>query len=164
MSSHEGIKNVLLVVPPDMAPHRACGEAIAAAKRLGGALIAVIVLDPNEPGRVASSLDSAFVGEKVSDQIAELLAREQRSRAEEVLEEIKRQAESSQVAFEGLIEEGDPTDVCSRIIRSRGVAEALLVAEKRSWLTRFLSRSAAVRLPHLSGCVVRVMEEDGADD
>jgi hypothetical protein len=34
------------------------------------------------------------------------------------------------------------------------------VAERQSWLTRFLSRSAAVRLPALSGCEVRVMEED----
>jgi hypothetical protein len=45
------------------------------------------------------------------------------------------------------------------VILTHQIGLALLVAEKRSWLTRFLSRGAAVKLPALSGCEVRVMEE-----
>jgi hypothetical protein len=59
-----------------------------------------------------------------------------------------------------LIETGDPSDVCARVIADRHVRYAVVVAEKRAWLTRMLARSATVRLPALAGCEVVLVEEE----
>lgn len=131
-----------------------------AAKRLGGSLFAVTVLDPAEPARLASTLDSAFVGERVSDRVIEVLGREQRLQAEAALQSVAELAARAGVPFHVLIEDGDPEEVCRRVIRQNGIGHAILVAERRSWLTRLLSRSAAVKLPALAGCEVRVMEQE----
>jgi hypothetical protein len=58
-----------------------------------------------------------------------------------------------------MIEEGDPGEICAALVREHEIATAVLVAEKRSWLTRFLSRSAPLNLPTLAGCEVKVMED-----
>ena len=130
------------------------------AKDLGGELVALAVLDPDLTRRVATTLTNVgFLGEKVSDGVMETLAREQRAQAETLLKQVEEQAAREGVACTPLIEEGDPSEICARVIRAHGVESAVLVAEKQSWLTRFLSRSAAVKLPALAGCEVKVMED-----
>jgi nucleotide-binding universal stress UspA family protein len=151
--------NVLLIIPPGIRPRAARDRAIEEAKHAGGKLIALLVLDPVEADRIAASLDSAFLGERVSERVVEVLEQEQRRGAELVLADIEKHAKAAAVPFLPIIEEGDPTDVCARVIRQHAVGSALLVVEKRSWVTRFLARSAPVKIPSLSGCDVRVMEE-----
>lgn len=153
--------NVLLVVPPGIRPRLARDHALDAAARGGGTLIGLVLLDPAETARLAATLDSAFMGERVSDRVVEVLAREQRSQAEAVLAEIGAAAQARGVSFLPLIEEGDPDEVCARLIRTHQVAAAVLVVEKRSWLSRILSRSAAVKLPAMANCALTVMEEPG---
>ncbi|MBI4519118.1 MAG: hypothetical protein HY699_25285 [Deltaproteobacteria bacterium] len=152
--------NVLLMIPPGVEPCRSRDQAIASAQRLGGTLIALIVLDPAETARVASSLDSAFIGDRVSDRVVEVLTREARTRAEALVRSLGEQVAKAGVRFTSLIEEGDPGTICARVMRTHDVGAAVLVAEKRSWLSRLLSRGADVRLPALAGCEVRVVEED----
>jgi nucleotide-binding universal stress UspA family protein len=152
--------NVLLVIPPGVEPRRARDQAIETARRLGGSLVALVVLDPAETARIASTLDSAFMGDRLSDRVVEVLAREARGRAEDLLATIAAEAKQRGVSFTPLVEEGDPSEVCTRVIRAQDIAVAVLVAEKRSWLSRFLSGGADVRLPALAGCEVRVVEED----
>ncbi len=151
--------NVLLVIPPGIEPRRARDEALAAAERLDGGLVALVVLDPAETTRIAATLDSAFMGDRVSDRVVEVLARESRGRADEMLAALAAEAGRRGVAFTPLVEEGDPSEVCARVIRARDIALAVVVAEKRSWLSRFLSGGADVRLPALAGCEVKVLEE-----
>jgi hypothetical protein len=152
------MKTVLLVTSPTIDAPNAVAYALRRAKEAGAALLAVIVLDADLTQRVAARLtNEGFVGEKVSDSVAEILAREQRARAEARVTEIAGQARREGVPFDSLIESGDASDVCARLIAARSVGLAVLVAEKQSWLTRLLSRSVAVRLPTLAGCEVRVM-------
>jgi Universal stress protein family len=154
------MKNVLLVTSPLNEAPQAIAYAVQQAKDLGGELIALAVLDPDLTRRIATTLTNVgFLGEKVSNGVMDTLAREQRGQAEALLKRVGDEAARQGVACTPLIEEGDPSEVCSRVIRSHGVESAILVAEKRSWLTRFLSRSAAVRLPALAGCEVKVMED-----
>ena len=155
--------NVLLVIPPTIRPRAALDHALDLAARAGGSLIGLVLLDPGETARIAASLDSAFMGERVSDRVIEVLTREQRSQAEAALAEIAARAQAHGVPFVPLIEEGDPDAVCARVIRAREVGAAVLVAEKRSWLSRILSRSAAIQLPALANCTLTVMEEDPGD-
>jgi len=54
--------------------------------------------------------------------------------------------------------------VCARVIRAQQVASAVLVVEKRSWLSRILSRSSAVKMPAMADCALTVMEEAPSDD
>lgn len=151
--------NVLLVIPPGIRPRAARERAIAAAAQGGGTLVGLVLLDPAETARIAATLDSAFMGERVSDRVVEVLAREQRSQAEALLAEIGELARGRGVPFVALIEEGDPDEVCARVIRAQQVGEAILVVEKRSWLSRILSRSPAVTLPALADCPLTVIEE-----
>ena len=155
--------NVLLVVPPGIRPHAAREHAIEAAARAGGTLIGLVLLDPAETARIAATLDSAFMGERVSDRVVEVLASEQRSQAEGLLAEIAARAAARGVPFVPLIEQGDADEVCARVIRAHQVTAAFLVVEKRSWLSRILARSAAVKLPAMANCALTVIEEDAAD-
>ncbi len=95
-----------------------------------------------------------------------MLAREQHTRAEEMLAEIGARARAAGVEFMPLIETGDASEVCAAVIRRHQVQCAVLVAEKRSWLTKLLSRSQAVHVPALAGCEIKVVEEadSGGED
>lgn len=109
--------------------------------------------------RLSTRLDEGgLMGEKVSDSVRHTLAREYRARAESLVDGIAKQAQSEGVSAQPLIEEGDPSEICSRLVRQHDIALAILVAERRSWLTRLLSGSAAPG-PGLPGCEVRIMEE-----
>jgi len=152
--------NTLLIVPPGVRPEASVDVALCTARRAGGSLIAVVVLDPSETARIAATLDSAFMGERVSDRVAEVLAHEQRTRAETLLQLIGDKARDAGIGFVPLVEEGDPSQVCSRIVSTHQVASAVLAVERRSWLARFLSRSAKLKLPAVAGCEVKVVEED----
>jgi nucleotide-binding universal stress UspA family protein len=153
--------NVLLVIPASEEPQRASAAAIELARQRGGTLVALVVVDPKVPSHAASTLtDLGFMGEEVSEQVSETIVREYHTHADALLHTLAERAKKEGVAVTPIFEEGDIGEICRRVIRTHHIGIAVLVAEKRSWLTRFLSRSAAVQLPTLPGCEVRVMEED----
>jgi hypothetical protein len=153
--------NVLLIIPPGIRPCTAFGQALEQAAAGGGTLVGLVLLDPAETARIAATLDSAFMGERVSDRVVEVLAREQRSQAEAMLADVGAQAAARGVAFVPLIEQGDPDEVCARIVRTHQIASAVLIVERRSWLSRILARSSGVRLPSMANVALTVVEEDG---
>ena len=155
----ESVKNVLLVIPPGVKPRAGFHHALHRAAEFGGKLVALVILDPNEIVRIAARLDSAFMGERVGDGVMKALEREQQVRARDLLEEIAECAKKWGVETVSLIESGDTGEVCERILRQHDVGYAVLLAERRSWLTRLLSRSAAVQIPSFEGCEVKVIEE-----
>jgi nucleotide-binding universal stress UspA family protein len=154
------MKTVVLVTSPRIEAPNAVAYAIRRARETGATLVAVVVLDADLTQRVAAALtNEGFVGEKVSDSVVDILSREQRTRAEALLGQIGAAAQQAGVPFDSSIEAGDASEVCARVIGARGAFLAVLVAEKRSWLTRFLSRAAAVELPSMRGCEVQVMDD-----
>lgn len=154
------MKNVLLMIPPNRESKSAVQEAIAAAKQRGGRLLVVVALDADVLDGVCATLSNVgFMGEKVSDQVQDTLLHEYRTRAEEVARRIASEAETAGVPADSKFEEGDPSEICRRLIPANEITLAILVAEKRSWLARLLARSN-LRVPALSGCEVRVIEED----
>jgi hypothetical protein len=154
------MSNVLLLLSPEVDAPNAIAYSLARAKAIGAGLVAVATLDPRLTERVAATLANVgFVGEKVNESVTDTLEREQRLHAERLLNHIEEQARNQGVAFRGIIEEGDPSEICAPIVRQHAVVAAVLVAEKQSWLTRFLSRSAPMNLPALAGCEVKVMED-----
>jgi hypothetical protein len=153
-------RNVLLLVPADREPRAAVGAAIGAAKERQGRLIAVVLLDPELVERVSATLSNfGFVGEKVSDEVGDTLLREYRHRAAALGAEVVEQARRQGVEAEARFEEGDPGEVCRRLIPGLDIGLAVLLAERRSWLARLLARDP-VRIPALAGCEVRVVEEE----
>ena len=157
------MKNVLLIIPQGVRPKAGVQHALERAAESKSKLIAVAVLDPQETARIASRLDSAFMGERVGDRVTEALAREQRVHAECVLESIGRCAEHAGVDLATLVETGDTTEVCERVIRDHDIGYAVLLSERPSWLTRLLSRSSAVKIPAFEGCEIKVIEETDDD-
>ena len=155
------MQNVLIVIPADQEPQQAIRAALALAKERGGGLVALVVLDADLPARVASTLaEVGFVGEHLGSQVSDAIVREYRNRSDALLQALVERGKREGVGVTPIIEQGDAGEICGRVIRTHHIGTAVLVAEKRSWLTRFLSRSAAVNLPALAGCEVRVMEED----
>lgn len=155
------MQNVLVVIPAGKEPQSALLAAIDLAKARGAQLVALVVLDPNVSSRVASTLtEVGFMSDEVGSQVSNTLLHEYRVESEAILQGLAERAKKEGVAVTPLIEQGETGDICSRVIRTHQIGTAILVAEKRSWLTRFLSRSAAMSIPALSGCEVRVMEED----
>jgi nucleotide-binding universal stress UspA family protein len=152
--------NVLLVIPPGVRPRAARDHALARAAANGGTLIVLVLLDRAEAARIAATLDSAFMGERVSDRVVAVLAREQHVQAEALLADIQALATARGIAFVPLIETGDADEVCARVIRTHAVREAVVVVAKRSLLSRLLSRSAPISVPAMPGCALTVMEED----
>jgi len=153
--------NVLLVTPAGKDPQRAVGATIEIAKQHGGTLVVLAVIDPSVPTYAASTLtDLAFMGEEVTERVSDTIAREYRTCASTLLQAVAERAKKEGVDVTPIIEQGDTGEICRRVIRTHQIGIAVLVAEKRSWFARFLSHSAAGHLPALSGCEVRVMEED----
>ena len=153
------MKNVLLVIPPGVRPRVGLQFALERAAASSARLVALAILDPSETVRIASRLDSAFLGERVGDRVIKALEREQLVRAEDLLAEIAASARESGVEIVPLIESGDTGEVCERIIRQHDIGYAVLLAERRSWLTRLLSRSSTVNIPAFDGCEIKVVEE-----
>ena len=155
------MNNVLVVIPADKEPQQAVRAAIDLAKDRAGALIALVVLDPELPARIASTFtDVGFMGEEVGTHVSDTIVHEYRARAQTFLQAVSERAKEKGVTVTPIVEQGDTGEVCSRIIRTHHVGIAVLVSEKRSWLTRFLAHGAAVKLPKLFGCEVRVMDEE----
>jgi nucleotide-binding universal stress UspA family protein len=155
------MQNVLLVIPAGTEAPRASGAAMELARQRGGHLVVLVVLDPNLPTHATSTLmDLGFMGEEVGEQVGEAIVREHRARAAALLQALGERAKKEGIVVLPLIEQGDIGELCRRVIHTQQIGTAVLVAEKRSWLTRFLSHTAAVQLPTLAGCEVRVMEDD----
>lgn len=154
------MNDVLLLIPSNRNAPNATRQAIALAKARGGGLTVVSVLNPEVLDRVSSTLsDVGFMGERVGEQVRETLWREYRTRAEQLAQGIAEQARREGVPAEAHVEEGDPGEICNRLVPQLRIGVAVLVAERRSWLTRLLSR-ATLRMPALAGCEVRVIEEE----
>jgi nucleotide-binding universal stress UspA family protein len=154
------MNNVLLVVTPGAEAPKAAAYALQRARERGGELVVLGILDPEAHARVADALsEKGFVGERVSEDLVETLEREKRALAESQMQQLCEEAHRQGVVCRGRVEEGEPSEVCRRVVAEHGIAEAVLAAEKRSWVTRFLSRSAPVRLPTLAGCEVHIVEE-----
>jgi nucleotide-binding universal stress UspA family protein len=155
------MSNVLLVIPAGKESQQAVRTAIDLAKQHGSSLVALVVLDADVPARVAHRLtDVGFMSEQIGQQVSDAIQHEHQARAAVLLHALAERAKNEGVAVTALVEQGDTDEICSRVIRTYRIGIAILVAEKRSWLTRLLSHGAAVRLPALAGCEVRVMEED----
>lgn len=154
------MSNVLLLLSPDIETPNAIAYALRRATELGSRLIAVAVLDPQAIQRVAATLANVgFIGEKVNESVVDTLKREQNLQAEQVLKDVEEQARKLGIAFVGMVKEGDPSEICAAIVHTHDVVTAVLVVEKRSWLNRFLSRSAPMNLSGLGGCEVKIMED-----
>lgn len=156
-----GAPNVLLfITSTQREPQRAVREAVAAAKAREGRLLVVAVLDPEVVNRISETLaEDAFVGEKLTAEVSLTVARGYRNQAEASVAAIVEQAEREGVSARGFVEEGDPREICSRLARAHDIGLAILVTERRSWLTRLLSGSA-VRAPELPGCEVRLVDDE----
>ena len=154
------MSNVLLVIPAAKESEVALCTAIELAQERRGTLVALVVLDADLPGRVATTLtEVGFMGEQLGDQVRAAIVHEDRAGAEALLHALTERARKEGVTVTPLIEQGDTGEICSRVIRAYQIGIAVLVAERRSWLTRFLSRGA-VKLPALLGCEVRIVEDD----
>lgn len=155
------MQNVLLIIPADKEPEQAMRAAIDLAKERQGALIALVLLDPELATRAASTLtDVGFLGERVGEQVSATIAHDQRAHCEALLHDLAERAKREGVVVTPLLEEGDIGEICGRLIRTHGIGTAIVVAARRSWLARLFSPGGTVDAEALSGCEVRWMEDD----
>jgi len=155
------MSNVLVLVPPDRQVTRAIAAALDLASERRAGLMAAVVIDVDASDRLSDRMtDVGFLGEKMTGQVSETLAREHRVRGEALLAEIAEQARARGIECRTSIEAGDPGEVCRHLIATADVVAAIIVAEKRSWIARILTGGQPLQPPALGGCEVTVVEED----
>jgi nucleotide-binding universal stress UspA family protein len=153
------MNNVLLVIAPGYDAPNAFAYAVERARQSNGSLVVLAVLDPEAHAHLADALtDRGWVGERVSEDVVGALERDHRAHAQAQVEQLCDEARQAGLSCEARVEVGDPGEVCRQVVAERGVSLAVVVVERRSWVTRFLSRSAPVKLPALPGCELKVME------
>ena len=155
------MSDILLLVPPDRQVTRAIDTALDLASARSAGLVAAVVIAIDASDRLSDRMiDVGFLGERITDQVSETLAREHRIRGQALLAEIAGQARARAIPCRTTIETGDPGEVCRRLVETEGVAAAVVVTDKRSWLARILAGAQPLRPPNLSGCEVTLVEED----
>jgi hypothetical protein len=155
------MSDVLLLVPPDRQVTGVISTALDLAAERGAGLLAAVVIDADATERLSSRMiDVGLLAEKVTDQFSETLAREHRVRSEALLADIAAQAAARGIACRTLLENGDPGEVCRRLVEESRVAVAVIAVERRSWVARLLARGEPVQPPVLGGCEIVLVEED----
>jgi len=147
---------VLLLLEPMSDTPRAVAYALDRARELGAQLVAIVVIDPQLSGRVTRKLeDAGLVGEKLSESVVGCLERDQRNQGARMLEGLAAAARQQGTAATTFLEEGELNEVVSRCCAGHEIKVAVVAAEKRSWLGRWLAPDISLRLPH---CEIKVIE------
>lgn len=152
---------VLLLMPPDRQVTGAIAKALDLAAERDARLVAAVVVDEDAGERLSSRIaDRGVLGDGVTDRIAEAVEREHRIRAEALLREVADQARTRGLTCTTLVETGDPSAVCRRLVATERASVAVVVVERRSWLARMLSGGQPLEPVQLGGSEVVLVDED----
>jgi nucleotide-binding universal stress UspA family protein len=152
---------VLLLVPADRQVTSAIETALDLAARREASLVAAVVVDDAAAGRLSSRMiDVGLLAEKITDQVSEALMREHQVRGQALLREIAERARARGIPCRTTLEIGDPGEICRVLAQREDCAVAVVVTEKRSWVTRIFAGGQPLEVPAFGGCAVVPVEED----
>jgi len=154
------MKKVLLVLSGHAKAQEAVTFAVKKAKDCNGALIALYLLETGAASDVFDTFtDIGFIGDKPSAQVSEAIMKEYRQRGYEELGKVQIKAMEEGVAFEPLLERGEPVEKVLSIIEKMEITTAVLVKRKRRAFFKYFSRSFADDIAEKASCEVVVFTD-----
>ena len=103
--------------------------------------------------------DIGFIGDKPSAQVSEAIMKDYRQRGYEELGKVQIKAMEEGVAFEPLLERGEPVEKVLSIIEKMEITTAVLVKRKRRAFFKYFSRSFADDIAEKASCEVVVFTD-----
>ncbi len=151
------MKKVLLVLPSYTASEEAAEFAVRRAKEEKAALVALYLIAAGTADDVFETFsDIGFIGDRPSSQVSEAIMKEYRQRGYEELGKVQIKTMEEGVAFEPLMEAGEPVEKVLSTIEGMGITTAVLVKRKERAILRYFQRSYADEVAERAPCEVIV--------
>lgn len=155
------MKKFLLALSTTQQSKEAIRYALDLAKQKKADLIVLFILDSNVPATIFEKLtDIGFIGERPSAELKDAISNEYIEQAKQVVEDIKKQAEASEVKCETHIEEGDFIDKSLEAIGRFAADMIILNRTRRSAFSRLFLGSGVDRLLRQAPCEIKIFEEE----
>lgn len=155
----------MLVLSPTRYHAKLVDFALTMARKDNRRLVALYVVDTRVTETLSDRMsDTAFLGDKVSEDFEETILRQYEETGRRELEEVRQQAEALGVACETLSRKGDLIAE-SLSVADETKAEAIIVSKaERFDIARKLFGSAVDELRDKAPCPVYVVDESGVED
>ncbi len=153
----------MLLVSPRLGWTRALARALELARQAQATVVAVAVVPESDSVELARTLtDVAFVGEKLSADVAENVRREQETLAQEVLRRIEEEARSRGIPIVTEIALTELNEAAESAL-ARYAPECLVVAvPRRPWHEKLWGRARALDWAEDFGGAIETVEEEGS--
>jgi len=157
------VRHVVLLVSPRLGWTRALARALELARQAQATLVAVAVVPESDIEELARTLtDVAFVGEKLSADVAEHVRQEQETLAQEMLRHIEEEGRAHGVAVVTEIARTELHDAAESAL-ARYAPECFVVAvPKRPWHEKLWGRTRAIDWPEDFAGTLETVEEEGS--
>ncbi|HEY4706914.1 MAG TPA: universal stress protein [Thermodesulfobacteriota bacterium] len=154
------MKKVLLVLSSQTRSDEAVDFAVKRAKEEKAMLVALYLLEAGAANEAFDTFsDIGFIGDKPSAQVSEAIMKEMRQRGYEELGRVQIKAMEEGVAFEPLLEDGEPVSVALSAIESMGITTAVLVKRKRRAFFKYFSSTYADEIAGKAPCEVLIFTD-----
>ena len=154
------MKRILLVLSYPGFSGRAIDEAVRSAKKEKATLAALYLLEAGAAESVFDKFsDIGFMGDRPAEDLSKLVMKESRQRGYEALGKVQIKAMEEGVAFEPLLERGEPVEKVLSIIEKMEITTAVLVKRKRRAFFKYFSRSFADDIAEKASCEVVVFTD-----
>lgn len=151
------MKKVLLVLPSNAASDEAADFAVKRAKEEKSTLVVLYLIAAGTASEVFDTFsDIGFIGDRPSTEVSEAIMKEYRQRGYEELGKVQIKTMEEGVAFEPLIEDGEPVEKVLSAITRMGITTAVLVKRKDRAIFRYFQRSYADEVAEKAPCEVIV--------
>ncbi len=154
------MKKVLLVLSPQLQSDEVVEIAVKKAKDEKAMLVALYLLETGTASEAFDTFsDIGFIGDRPSAQVSEAIMKEMRQRGYEELGRVQIKAMEEGVAFEPLMEDGEPVSVVLSAIESMGITTAVLVKKKRRAFFKYFSSTYADEIAGKAPCEVLIFTD-----
>ncbi len=156
---------LMLVLSPTRHNEKSVDLALSLVERTKRALLAVFIVDTRVTDAISERIiDIGFLGDTVSERLAEAILRDYEARGRRELEQVKARAEKLGIECEFLVRKGDFVEECLKVARERQVEDMVVSRAERSNLSRKLLGSAVNELLEKAPCPVMVVSHSKVEN
>lgn len=154
------MNHVMLLISPRFGFTRSLARALEIAREQRAALIAVAAISDTDAAALASTLtDVAFVGEKLSTDVAEQVREEQESLAREQLQLVQQQAQDAGVPVVTRVISGEPLEAVEQTLEQYPTQWVVVAVPARPWIEKLWGQERVPDWVGELGCSVETVEE-----
>ena len=156
---------LMLVLSPTRHNEKSVDLALSLVQRSKRPLLAVFIVDTRVTEAISERIiDIGFLGDTVSEHLAEAILKDYEARGRRELEEVRARAERMGIECELLVRKGDFVEECLKVARERQVEDMVVSRAERSNLSRKLLGSAVNELLEKAPCPVMVVSHSKVEN